>query len=99
MNPTANEPLHNHSPLIALIASTVADRAITLYAFHLETNPLVNALGPSLWIVLTVAFLSFLTWLWFDIGGYEYRIINGGFWIVSSLTTAAFLTNLTVVLS
>lgn len=49
-----------------LVIPTVLDRAITLQHFHLEANPLVDALGPAGWVLLTAGLLTVAGWAWYE---------------------------------
>jgi hypothetical protein len=89
---------HRHG-ILALIVTVMADRAITLSFWQLESNPVVTSLGPVPWLVLTVACLAVMTVAWYRWGIHRYQ---GMVPLVALLTAAhglAVVTNAAVVLS
>ena len=89
--------MKRHS-LPALLIVTVLDRVITLHWFHMESNPLVNALGPSLWALFSAVLLVAATGLWFHFQLWHSKLVVFCVTSLTILTAAAVASNLWMVL-
>jgi len=63
--PTASLPAAS-LPLVVLLLHGPLDVAITLSAPHLESNPVVHALGWELWLLAKPALLAGTVAVWYD---------------------------------
>ena len=57
-----------------LLVPTIIDRVLTAGYFHLEANPIVNALGLGPWLLFSVLLLAGGFWIWFELELWKYDI-------------------------
>jgi hypothetical protein len=82
-------------PIATLLLSVFSERAITLYHYQLESNPLVLSLGRVYWSILTVFLLGMILLLWYT-GGYERTADRFLVYVISAFHLIAFYSNLYV---
>lgn len=79
------------------VLSVMLDRAVTVPYWSHEQNTLVEALGPLLWLCLTVVALGGLITVWFSWDLWRYRSAR---WLLGGITVLHLLavgTNLLVI--
>jgi hypothetical protein len=83
-------------PILVLLLSVFSERAITLYHYQLESNPLVLSMGKVYWSILTVILVGMILLLWYT-GGYERTTDRILVYAISAFHLVAFYSNLYVV--
>lgn len=81
------------------VGATVSDRAITLQHFQYEANPLVNALGPLLWSILSACLIVSLVGVWYTWDLHEYILPRVLIASLTVFTSVVFAGNVYVVLT
>lgn len=67
----------------ALVAVTLLDRLVTVPHWHLEANPLTEALGPVAWLGFTGVALTVLLGVWYLTEAWRVPIAH---WVVAGMT-------------
>ncbi len=79
--------------MVYLSLLVAADRAITLPYWGLESNPIVNAVGPAPWLLLTASVILLANYLWYAGEVRRYRVARIATGIVSGLYLLVVITN------
>lgn len=85
---------------VAMLAAVLVwgplDVAVTLAAWHLESNPLVLLLGPTGWIASKVLVIAAAVWVWYLARGWFEKDLLADAWMMSLATLGAVLVGFNV---
>lgn len=95
--PDVNVRTRTDIAAIVAVELCLLDGLMTLPHWHLESNPVVMALGPTGMLLVKLSAVCVLLWLWFGWDGVRYsNIARTCVWAMCCLYTVVVGTNLLV---
>ncbi len=85
--------------ILVLVVATLADRAITVPFMQYEANPLVNAMGPTVWLAFTAFLIASYCAVWYGFDLYRFRIAKITIMALTAFTLAVVVSNVGVILT